>query len=49
MSDSNASHTHLNLLHQVDSDIGYYDGLAVSFYGMPYTTRMTVIPISIRS
>ncbi|MEC4728298.1 DUF4336 domain-containing protein [Shewanella sp. D64] len=43
MSGSNTNHTDLDLLHLVESDIWYYDGPAVSFYGMPYTTRMTVI------
>lgn len=37
------SDTHLSVLHAIDSDIWYYDGPTVSFYGMPYTTRMTII------
>lgn len=30
-------------LQQIDDDIWIYDGSTVSWYGMPYTTRMTII------
>lgn len=33
----------MSFLQKIDDDIWIYDGSTVSWYGMPYTTRMTIV------
>jgi len=37
---------HMKHLQQVDENIWIYNGSTVSWYGMPYTTRMTVVRLN---
>ncbi|VAW44363.1 hypothetical protein MNBD_GAMMA04-1755, partial [hydrothermal vent metagenome] len=36
----------MDFLQKIDNDIWIYDGSTVSWYGMPYTTRMTVVRLN---